>query len=128
MKATNPTRSTKKRKKLLWPFRVPKEQLAYWSTFYGCKDPTELEEYLRSKNRRLVVIDTEKKARRLAKLTKCLQWAIMVVYAPIYAVAVLVRWVLLFVLAVDAIFMLDWLRCKQMMYRLFHSNPFGSGF
>lgn len=118
----------KQRKRFLWPFRIPAEQIDFWCALYGCKDVTDLEERLKSRKRRLIVIDTVKRARRLAKATKRLRTALIWMYAPFYAVAVTVRWVLLFVLAVNAIFMLDWQRCKRMMYNLFHSNPFGHGF
>lgn len=122
--------SQPKRKRLRWPaYRIYDTMVPAMLTEYNCSTVAELKKAYKAKQRRkLIIVDTQKKAERIAFWMGILYYALMVLYSPIYFVVTVAKVILYFVLAILALLSWDWDRFKRMMYVLTHTNPFSHGY
>ena len=118
------------RKKLRWwSYRVYDTMLPTMMVEYRCKTEDELRKKFEAEhNRRLVVIDSRKKARRIAFWTGVLYYALFVLYSPIYLTVVIAKIVTYIWLAFLALLSWDLGRSKRMLHHLVHTNPFSHGY
>jgi len=118
------------RKKLRWwPYRVYDNMLPAMMVEYHCKTEDELRKKFEAEhNRRLVVIDSRKKARRIAFWMGVLYYALFILYSPIYLAVVIAKIVTYIWLAFLALLSWDLGRFKRMMHHLTHTNPFSHGY
>lgn len=116
------------RKKLL-PYRIYDTMAPVLMAQYECANLDELrKKFEAEKNRRLVIIDTQRKKQRLLRFTSTCYWVFMMLYAPIYVAVVVAKVVIYFTLAVLALLSFDVDRFKRMMRHLTHTNPFSHGY
>lgn len=122
--------SQSNRKKLRWwPYRVYDNMLPAMMVEYRCKTEDELRKKFEAKhNRRLVVIDSRKKARRIAFWMGVLYYALFILYSPIYLAVVIAKIVTYIWLAFLALLSWDLGRFKRMLHHLTHTNPFSHGY
>lgn len=118
------------RKKLRWwPYRVYDTMLPVMMVKYRCKAEDELRKKFETEhNRKLVVIDTHKKAERIAFWMGVLYYALFILYSPIYLVVVIAKIVTYIWLAFLTLLSWDLDRFKRMMHHLTHTNPFSHGY
>lgn len=122
--------SQSNRKKLRWwPYRIYDNMLPAMMVEYRCKTEDELrKKFEATHNRRLVIIDSRKKARRIAFWMKVLYYALFILYSPIYLAVVIAKIVTYIWLALLALLGWDLGRFKRMMHHLTHTNPFSYGY
>lgn len=122
--------SQSKRKKLRWwPYRVYDTMLPAMMVEYGCKTESDLrKKFEAAHNRRLVIVDTHKKAERIASWMQGVYCALFMLYSPIYLVVVIAKIVTYIWLAFLALLSWDLDRFKRMVHYLTHTNPFSHGY
>lgn len=118
------------RKKLRWwPYCVYDNMLPAMMVEYRCKTEDELRKKFETEhNRRLVVIDSRKKARRIAFWMGVLYYALFILYSPIYLAVVIAKIATYIWLAFLALLSWDLGRFKRMIRHLTHTNPFSHGY
>ena len=119
-----------KRKKLRWwPYRIYDTMLPAMLAEYDCATEDELRKKFEAEhNRRLVIIDSPKKARRIASWMRVLYYALFTLYSPIYLAVVIAKIVTYIWLAFLALLSWDLGRFKRMLHHLTHTNPFSHGY
>lgn len=119
-----------KRKKLhWWPYRVYDTMLPAMMVEYSCKTESDLrKKFEATHNRRLVIVDTHKKAERIAFWMGVLYYALFALYSPIYLVIVIAKIVTYIWLALLALLSWDLGRFKRILHTLTHTNPFSHGY
>lgn len=122
--------SRSKQKKLRWwPYRVYDTMLPTMMVEYGCKTESDLrKKFEATHNRRLVVVDTHKKAECIAFWMGVLYYTLFILYSPIYLVVVIAKTVTYIWLAFLALLSWDSGRFKRMVHYLTHTNPFSHGY
>lgn len=122
--------SQSKRKKLRWwPYRVYDNMLPAMLVEHRCETEDELRKKFEAEhNRRLVIIDTYKKAERIAFWMGVLYYTLFILYSPIYLVVVIAKIVTYIWLAFLALLSWDLGRFKRMVHHLTHTNPFSHGY
>lgn len=122
--------SQSKRKKLhWWSYRVYDTMLPTMMVEYGCATEDDLRKKFWDANRRkLVVIDTHKKAERIAFWMGILYYALFALYSPVYLVVVIAKIVTYIWLAFLALLSWDLGRFKRILHTLTYTNPFSHGY
>jgi hypothetical protein len=96
---------------------------------YGCKTESDLrKKFEATHNRRLVIVDTHKKAERIASRMGVLYYTLFILYSPIYLAVVITKIVTYIWLAFLALLSWDLGRFKRMIRHLTHTNPFSHGY
>lgn len=122
--------SHSKRKKLRWwPYHVYDTMLPAMMVEYGCRTERDLrKKFEATHNRRLVVVDTHKKAERIAFWMGILYYTLFVLYSPIYLVVVIAKIATYIWLAFLALLSWDLGRFKRILHTLTRTNPFSHGY